>query len=391
MKKIVLFGALAILCGTFTGCHHHDPEFWMTEPPTVEVAPNTLSGLITNMQGNAVAGATVTFGNETAVTDAEGIYSFSEVKEGKYTISVAADGMVGVTDEITVEKSSTTLHLVWNATMAKINTTDVNVTVDGGGEGTVESEALEDNEEGKVDITVTVPADVVPENTTISITPIYTEESAAAIRSTRADNEEMLIGANLACSDQSLVLTQDVDLKFALDNTVATSVVTKKLINGQWVDAPSAVVDGNVVISAREFTSYGIFLKVNVSEKTSTEPLTFVRSEWNNTFGASNIQVDKAEFTYKLGSQISSKATNKLEGLLIEFLSRLSGASMKTVEGTYPINVMLPIGMRLTVTGAQEKTDVTVSGNGKSVTGTEYGTVNVKTSISGQEHNAGTN
>lgn len=390
MKKIVLFGALALLCGSLTGCGG-DPEYWLQDAPEVAVAPNTLSGLITNMQGKAVAGATVKFGNETAITDAEGVYNFNEVAEGKYAISVTANGLVPVTDEITVSKSATTQHLVWNATMAAENTTDVNVTVADGGEGSVESEALEGNDEGKVDITVTVPAAVVPENTTISITPIYTEESAAAIRSSRADDEELLIGANLSCSDANLVLSQDVDLKFALDGSIATSVVTKKLVNGQWVDAPSAVVDGNVVIAAREFTSYGIFLKVNVSEKTSTEALSFVRSEWNNTFGSSNVTIGKAEFTYKLGTKIESVATNKLEGLLIEYLSRLAGAAVKTVDGTYPIDITLPIGFRLVVSGAQEKTEVTVSGSGKSVKGTTYGTVNVKTSVTGREHNAGTN
>lgn len=386
MKKFLICGALALIGLSFTACHDDDPDYNDVTPPEVVVAPNTLTGVVTNMQGDAVNGASVKLGTQTATTNSEGIYTFENVAEGTYEISASASGMVAVTAQITVNKSSVTQNLVWNATLAKENTKDVNVTVDGGGEGDVKSEALKNNEEGIVDISISIPKDVVPEDTRISITPIYTANSAVV---SRADASTMLIGATLSCSDNNMTLSQDIDLKFVLDQSLANSVETKKYVNGQWVDAPSSIVDGNVVISAREFTSYGIFLSISVSTTETTEALVFSQAEWNNLYGSQEMNVANASFSYKVGTQVNARAANKLEGLLIEHLARLFGASLKTVQGTYPINVVLPIGTALQIAGAQTKTDITVSGNSRSVTGTSYGDTSVRVTTYNRNHNGG--
>lgn len=388
MKKILIYGMLAFLGVSLSACHkHHDPSYDDVTPPEVAVAPNTLSGIVTDMQGNPIAGATVRLGSESATTGEDGVYEFGNVTEGTYTLSASAKDMFEATGSLTVDKSATTRHYVWNATLARVNKTSFNVTVADGGQGQVESDALKGNDEGKVDISVNVPDNVVPEDTEISITPIYTEASAS-VRSA-AEEETLLIGATLACSDPSLSLSQDIELTFALDSSIASSVTTKKYVNGRWVEAPHSVTDGNVVISTRDFTSYGIFLKVNVSTTLSTEKLLFAQSEWDNLYGRTDMNVEEASFSYKLGTQITSKATNKLEGLLIEHLARLFGATVTETEGSYPINVTLPVGTALTVEGAQERSDVTVSANSKSVTGTSYGTVNVRVTTYNRNHNGG--
>lgn len=388
MKKILIYGMLAFLGVSLSACHkHHDPSYDDVTPPEVAVAPNTLSGIVTDMQGNPIAGATVRLGSESATTGENGVYEFGNVTEGTYTLSASAKDMFEATGSLTVAKSATTRHYVWNATLARVNKTSFNVTVADGGQGQVESDALKGNDEGKVDISVNVPDNVVPEDTEISITPIYTEASAS-VRSA-AEEETLLIGATLACSDPSLSLSQDIELTFALDSSIASSVTTKKYVNGRWVEAPHSVTDGNVVISTRDFTSYGIFLKVNVSTTLSTEKLLFAQSEWDNLYGRTDMNVEEASFSYKLGTQITSKATNKLEGLLIEHLARLFGATVTEAQGSYPINVTLPVGTALTVEGAQERSDVTVSANSKSVTGTSYGTVNVRVTTYNRNHNGG--
>lgn len=388
MKKILIYGMLAFLGVSLSACHkHHDPSYDDVTPPEVAVAPNSLSGIVTDMQGNPIAGATVRLGSESATTGEDGVYEFGNVTEGTYTLSASAKDMFEATGSLTVDKSATTRHYVWNATLARVNKTSFNVTVADGGQGQVESDALKGNDEGKVDISVNVPDNVVPEDTEISITPIYTEASAS-VRSA-AEEETLLIGATLACSDPSLSLSQDIELTFALDSSIASSVTTKKYVNGRWVEAPHSVTDGNVVISTRDFTSYGIFLKVNVSTTLSTEKLLFAQSEWDNLYGRTDMNVEEASFSYKLGTQITSKATNKLEGLLIEHLARLFGATVTETEGSYPINVTLPVGTALTVEGAQERSDVTVSANSKSVTGTSYGTVNVRVTTYNRNHNGG--
>lgn len=388
MKKILIYGMLAFLGVSLSACHkHHDPSYDDVTPPEVAVAPNTLSGIVTDMQGNPIAGATVRLGSESATTGENGVYEFGNVTEGTYTLSASAKDMFEATGSLTVAKSATTRHYVWNATLARVNKTSFNVTVAGGGQGQVESDALKGNDEGKVDISVNVPDNVVPEDTEISITPIYTEASAS-VRSA-AEEETLLIGATLACSNPSLTLSQDIELTFALDSSIASSVTTKKYVNGRWVEAPHSVTDGNVVISTRDFTSYGIFLKVNVSTTLSTEKLVFAQSQWDNLYGRNDMNVEEASFSYKIGTQITSKATNKLEGLLIEHLARLFGTTVTEAQGSYPINVTLPVGTALTVEGAQERSDVTVSANSKSVTGTSYGTVNVRVTTYNRNHNGG--
>lgn len=388
MKKILIYGMLAFLGVSLSACHkHHDPSYDDVTPPEVAIAPNTLSGIVTDMQGNPIAGATVRLGSESATTGEDGVYEFGNVTEGTYTLSASAKDMFEATGSLTVDKSATTRHYVWNATLARVNKTSFNVTVAGGGQGQVESDALKGNDDGKVDISVNVPDNVVPEDTEISITPIYTEASAS-VRSA-AEEETLLIGATLACSNPSLTLSQDIELTFALDSSIASSVTTKKYVNGRWVEAPHSVTDGNVVISTRDFTSYGIFLKVNVSTTLSTEKLVFAQSQWDNLYGRNDMNVEEASFSYKIGTQITSKATNKLEGLLIEHLARLFGTTVTEAQGSYPINVTLPVGTALTVEGAQERSDVTVSANSKSVTGTSYGTVNVRVTTYNRNHNGG--
>lgn len=386
MKKVLIFGVMSLLAMSFSACSDDDPNYDNVTPPAVPVAANTLSGVVTDMQGNGINGATVNLGSRTAQTNNDGIYTFDNVTEGTYVLSAAANGKVTVTGTLNVRKNNAAQNFVWNATLATVKTTNVNVTVTGGGEGAVESEALKDNDPGKVNIALSVPQNVVPENTNITITPIYTESSAAV---SKAASETMLIGATVACSDAGMQLDQDFQLTFQLDQSVVSSVVTKKYVNGRWVDAPKSVVNGNVVISAREFTSYGIFLPVTVSTKVVTESLVFTQAEWNNLYGGNTMNVGDATFSYKVGTQITSRATNKLEGLLIEHLSRLFGATVTTVQGTYPINITLPIGTALKISGAQERTDITVSAVSKNVTGSSYGTTNVSVITYNRQHNGG--
>lgn len=386
MNKFLICGVATLLSLSFSACHYDDLDYDNVTPPEVPAAPATVSGIVSDMQGDPVRGATVSLGGRTATTGGDGSYSFSDVASGRHTVTVTAPGMVGVTGEVTVDDTSVYRNIVWNATLARVNTTEINVTVDGGGRGDVLSEALRGNDEGRVEIGVSVPAGSVPENTRIMITPIYTEQSAAV---SRAGQEAMLIGATMSCSDPDLRLDKDVDITFELDGSVAAHVTTKKYTGGRWVEVPGSVVDGNVVISDREFTSYGLFMRVDVTERVTTEALVFARQEWNNLYGSSNEYVGDASFTYKAGMRITSKASNKLEGLLIEHLSRLFGSRMAELDGTYPVNADLPIGTALSISGAQEVRAVTVTGESRSVSGTTYGGTSVRVTTYNRHHNGG--
>lgn len=59
--------------------------------------------------------------------------------------------------------------------------------------------------------------------------------------------------------------------------------------------------------------------------------------------------------------------------------------------GTYPINVTLPVGTAMNISGRQEVTTLTASALGRSVSGKQYGTVSVITRTWNRQHTGGTN
>ncbi len=393
--KMGAYGLLSMALATgFSSCHDDDPDYDDVTPPTVAVAPNTVSGVISAMSGTPVSGATVTLDTETATTNADGVYLFSGVSSGTHSIKVTATGKVEQSGTITIEDVDKTQNAVWNALMPEDRSEEINVTVGEGGEGAVESEFIEGNDNAKVTITATVPEDVVSEDTKIEIAPIYTEASATVqTKGTRAgeDAGTMLIGATISCSG-NVTLSKAIDLGFELDGSMTAVAEAKKYVNGEWVPVNSRIENNKVIIEALEFTSYGLFLNVGVSVSKGSENISFTQSKWDNLYGSRDMQVSDAAYTYKVGTEINSRGTTVLEALLIEHLARLYGEMMiKNLQGTYPINVTLPIGTILQISGTQEKNNITVSAHGRSVKGTNYGSVTVVVATANRNHTGSSN
>lgn len=378
----------------FVSCSDDDPDYSNVTPPTVEIAPNTISGVISSISGSPISGATVSLDNATVTTDANGVYLFSEVAAGSHSISAAASGRISQNGTIVVESSTQTQNVIWNASLPEDRSTEINVTVNEGGEGTVSAESLENNDKAQVVITASVPEDVVSADTKIEITPIYAETDAAQIQvrsiSRAGDDGTLLIGASISCG-ASITLSKAIDLSFELDESMATSVETKKYVNGTWQSVESRTEGGKVIISATEFTSYGLFLNVGVSVSKGSESISFSQDKWDNLYGSNDMQVGNVSYTYKAGTEITSRGTTVLEALLIEHLARLYGATVKNVEGTYPVNVTLPIGTILQMVGTQEKNNVTVRVSGTSVSGTNYGAVTVSAVTANRNHTGSSN
>ena len=98
-----------------------------------------------------------------------------------------------------------------------------------------------------------------------------------------------------------------------------------------------------------------------------------------------------ASFTYHIGTEITSTGTNRITAYLIEILARIAGSNVITATGTYPINVTLPIGTALQVSGTQQVTTLTVSALNHSASGRQYGDVTIMTTTYNREHNGGGN
>mgnify|MGYP000787499543 FL=1 len=377
----------------FVSCSDDDPDYSNVTPPTVEIAPNTISGVISSINGNPISGATVSLDNTTVTTDANGVYLFSEVAAGSHSISAAANGKISRNGTVVVESSSQTQNVIWNTSLPEDRSTEINVTVNEGGEGTVSAESLENNEKAQVQITASVPEDVVSSDTKIEITPIYAENEANVVRTkaiSRADGGTLLVGASISCG-ANVTLSKAINLGFEIDESMTANVETKKYENGAWQSVDSRVEGGKVIISATEFTSYGLFLNVGVSVSKGSESISFAQNKWDNLYGSNDMQVGNVSYTYKVGTEITSRGTTVLEALLIEHLARLYGATVKNVEGSYPVNVTLPIGTILQMVGTQERNNVTVRVSGTSVSGTNYGSVTVSAVTANRNHTGSSN
>ena len=393
MYNFVRRGAYMLLIAGLTmgvaGCSDDDPDYDNVTPPVVEVASNTLTGIITSLSGEGISGAKVSLGEgNSATTDANGVYLFKDVKAGTYQLKAEAEGKLSHTGTLTVADVKKAQNLVWNAALASDVKKEVSVSADAPSEGKVETETLKGNEEAKVEMKVEVAAGTVDTDVKVIISPLYREEDAV----TRAAGETMLVGAALSCDKEGVSLKKAIELSFELDTELAGKVEVKQYKNGEWVKADSRVEDSHVVVAASEFASYGLFLGVEFSEKKSTEAVEFEQSKWDNLYGSKDMSVGEAAYTYKAGTEISTEGTvSKLTALLIEELAQHFGATATTLNGSYPINVTLPVGTMLEISGMQEEWGVSASALGKSASGTCHGNVVIEVATSNRQHTGGGN
>lgn len=395
VKRGVYMLLIAGLTMGATGCSDDDPDYENVTPPVVEVASNTLTGVITSLNGEGVSGAKVLLGaDNSATTDANGVYLFKDVKAGTYQVKAEAEGKLPYEGTLTVVDEKKSQNLVWNAVLISDVKKEVTVSAEEASEGKVETEHLKGNDEAKVEVKAKIAAGAVEADTEeevkVVISPLYKKEDVVA-RAARATDETMLVGASLSCNLEGVFLKKAIDLGFELDSELASKVEAKQYKNGEWVKVDSRIEDGRVIVAATEFASYGLFLGVEFSEQKSTEAVSFTQGKWDNLYGSKDMSVGEAAYTYKAGTEITTKGTSKLTALLVEKLAQRFGATVATVNGSYPINVTLPIGTMLEISGVQTKWSVSASAFGKSASGTRYGNVTVAVVTSNRQHTGGGN
>lgn len=402
MKKGAYMLLVACLSAGVVGCTDDDPNYNNVTPPVVAIAPNTLTGVITDMNGEPISGAKVSLSQGTDVsttTDAKGVYLFDKVKAGTYQLKVEAEGKLPQETTLAVVDEKKSQNLVWNAVLAAEVKKEIPVSANLTSVGKIDTEALKDNDEAKVRVNAKIAAGTVSaeagEDVKVIIAPIYSEgdvHNAVNRAATRASERPVLIGANLSCSKENVSLKKAIELSFELDEELASKVQARKYAITGWVEVESRVEGGRVIVMADEFTSYILFLDVEFAEEKNTTAISFEQSKWDNLYGAKEMLVGDAAYTYKVGTEINTKGTSKLTALLIEKLAQRFGATtVTTANGTYPMNVTLPIGTILNISGVQDVWNVSASALGKSVKGTRYGTVTVAVATSNRQHTGGSN
>lgn len=394
MKKFK-FGVLALLglALTFsaTSCSDDDPDYSNVTPPTVAVT-HSISGRVAGIDGEGLS-ATVSMNGTSATTQSDGTFIFENVAAGTYTLKAEADGKVSKETSVTVSDGDSN-NPVWNVTLSNEGIT-ITANADGSANADVTSETLKGNEEGEIAMTLTAPAGAVETGTQIIVTPIYSTEEAEQITvrsiSTKAVGSTLLIGTRVSSSNASASLQKPITLEYDVDPEIAGTVTAQKYVNGTWVDAEYTVEGGKVTVVADQFTSYSLLCSATISSSTTSETISFSPDYWDNLYGSNNMTVLSASYSYKIGTDISSSGTNKITAYLIEIVARASGAGVTTATGTYPINVTLPVGTAMNISGQQEVTTLTVSALGRSVSGKQYGTVSVITRTWNRNHTGGSN
>lgn len=393
MKKFMNFGVLALLgmALTFgmTSCSDDDPDYSNVTPPTVELAKANISGMVTTIGGKPIEGARVSalMGSDmlTAMTDANGEYKLEGMKNGTYTMQAIADGKQTMSGSVTVADGETA---AWNTRLSNEATT---VSVSQTEETSVEvvTETLENNEEARVTTVTVIPAAAVEEGEEIIVTPVYSTDYVATKAATTKDF--MLMGINISCSNPNAVLKAPIKLTFDLTDNVIEQLKPMKEVNGNWVEAEVTEEGEKVVFTVDAFTTYSLFINATLNQNASTEAISFAQAEYDNLYGASEMSVGTATYTYKMGSEIGQHS-NLLGAYLAEILAQqMAGSTVKTVNGSYEINVTLPIGTALTLSGKQAVETTSIAAGSTTVSGKSYGKVSVTANTYNRQHNGGTN
>lgn len=390
VKKGAFMLLVAGLVMGMASCSDDDPDYSNVTPPMVAVT-HSISGRVTGVDGESLS-ATVSMNGTSATTKADGTFVFENVAAGTYTLKAEADGKESKETSVTVSDGDSN-NPVWNVALSNKGTA-INVEPDGSASGVVTSETLKGNEEGEIEMTLTAPANAVKEGTQIIVTPIYSTDEAeqAAFRSadTKAVGSTLLIGTRVSCSDTSAELNGTVTLEYDVDPEMAETITAQKYVNGTWVDAEYTVDGGKVTVVADQFASYSLWCNAIIISSKTSEAVSFSPDSWDNLYGSGDVAVSSSSYSYKIGTDISSSGTNKITAYLIEIVARAAGAGVTEATGTYPINVTLPVGTAMNISGRQEVTTLTASALGRSVSGKQYGTVSVITRTWNRQHTGGT-
>lgn len=389
--KTVFKSAFLAVAVIMTSCHHKD-DIGPAVPPTVEPAPNKVMGYVTDVAGKALAGVEITMNDINVTTGSDGYYEFDDVAPGNYDIQASATGMLTTADSFTLESSNVTQYYIWNVSLYADMSVEMDYMYNEGAEAETVTQALPYNQMGEIEIDITVKAEDISEDTHLKLTPIYNENSILLTRNSIESGEHMLVGCVLTASNPNAKIENPIEIYFNVGSDNYSAFKAKTFENGNWVDTESRLEGEDIVVSLTDLGGVALFSNLTVTQSKQTENLQFVQSYWDNTGGASGMNVDEASFTYKSGAEFESTPENHYQALILEYVARTLGSVNTTQKtGYYPIDVVLPIGTFLKISGKQEKNIITVSGQNTSMNVINYGTCSFEVITASQEHSGGGN
>lgn len=414
MNKILKYAFVALMATSLASCHDTDIDLDRVDAPQVK-GENSISGVVTDNKAIMLSGATVSVAGKTATTDANGYYTIANVEAGVYTVEISAPGYYKWTGEVVIptKTSQYVYNYSYNVFCCAMLNTQIKpvvapITVEDGGKGTITTEGMswtdengnkQQNKLAETEIVAEFEPGVVPENTTVSIAPIFNTSDVLTSRAATSGSQ-MLIGANVTCSNPDITLNKDFNVKFKADGSMDfTSIEVKAYEEGVWSNVEATIENGYIVIPTRKFTAFGLFANLAVAEGSKGEAVTFVNGNkdvalFNNLFGTSDLVVKDVEYYVGMGTKMDQAGSNQFEALIVEYIARNYGNYYKRQTATFAANVTLPMGTALKVTGTQSMktinvTPKAVSRAAKTLTASTYGTVTMRNFTYNRQHDGG--
>lgn len=408
LKRSASYAVIALgLCAFVLGaCSKKDePE---PAPPVVPTVKTTyaIHGVVTGLVKNdALKDATVKVsGTATAETktDATGEFRISDLeKAGTYQVEVSKSGMT--TTKTTVNLTGTLADVAIQLPNEPVKTT-VKVTEDA-----VLSLPKEENTVA-VEVRLQIPAGAVKQEKEIKVT-----QTVDAIPATAENKAMPLIVLNYQPDGTTFEKSCPLEIANPIGDYSFEAPALEWLdpATNKWVKQKQAVdyADGAYKTTITHFSSYKISIPNIVGAVTSAKENLADITSIDNLDGKKDVKVETVPYTYKRGTiyvtspEDAAKKAGITEQKVINFIKssvnsqKVVAASFATVNNTYPVNVTIPVGVRMDVKGEQTFATSTYDFKfvkaGKTVTATVVtktaGNVSVKTSLYTKQHNGGGN
>lgn len=387
MKNAMKWSAWMLLGGMLAfglpSCGDDDPNYENVTPPTVTISTHGISGMVTAISGDPISGATITATaagkSFTAQTGADGSYTIGDVNAtGKIELTAAADGKqtaaatVEIPSDGKAHQAAANFVLANEAKVVAFTGEAQNVAVE------MEKAAAVAAEDA-VTITMAAPAEAAKGE--VEIAPIYANVANLGLRAA----QQMTVGGlALTAKAADATIAKAIPVSVDLGAEVAA---TCKVMNGDHEIASK--VNGNfLVFDVTDFGRYTIVSNIEISSKTGSEKIS-VSGNFDNLNGASNLTVDAVNYTYKVGGKMDAPKGKSAVILYGVLAAVANGSTVKEMTGSYPLNLVLPIGTAASVSGSQAVKTTTVSGFGVSLSATSYGAVSISISTYNRQHTGG--
>lgn len=375
LKNAMMLSIVAGLTWVMPACSDDDPDYENVTPPVIEVAAPVLAGVVTTNGGEPVSGATITLtgaGNFSAKTDANGAYSIADLKAGTYTVKAEAEGKTALEGSITLTAGQAA---TWSALLPIEMKQEVVVKKEEAATLTVTVPAVAETTSKAPEVKVEVPANTFDKDVTLSLT--FNNITSAGARAAKSLS---LVTMTLGASDATVVFLKPVN--FTIPVASAPSSVT---LNGTALD--TSYTGGNLTIAVTGLGTICLNYNITTSESTKTQELTFTPSSWDNLYGSSDMNATTASYTLQVGGTVSGSNTMLNNVLALDM--RVAG--VQSVTATYPLNVTVPVGTRISIGGTQTVRTVTYTCDSQTSTVTIYGDVKITTASANRQHNGGSN